>query len=136
MVTTEDNKVSSFGHRMKLECPWAKTYNQLNRKGTSDEVLYLCADGGLCPRVGRLWWGTSILPLACCHIKCVASPLQQSLIIRKHGTQRRILFTAMNQINQSLLSFPVNLWESPCKIGHKMSCLNVRCIQTASWLLT
>lgn len=38
--------------------------------------------------MGRLWWGTTVLPLSCCHIKCVASPLQQSLTIKKRREKK------------------------------------------------
>lgn len=47
-----------------------------NRKAAR---LYLCTDGWLSPWMNSFRWGTAILPLARCHIKCVASPLQQSL---------------------------------------------------------
>lgn len=52
-------------------------------------VSYLCTNGGLCPWMGRLWWGTTVLPLSCCHIKCVASPLQQSLTIKKKNKGKK-----------------------------------------------
>lgn len=46
-------------------------------------VSYLCTNGGLWHWLGWLWWGTTILPLACCNIKCVASSFQQSLMLKK-----------------------------------------------------
>lgn len=53
--------------------------------------LYLCTDGWLGPWVDRLWWRTTILPLACCHIERVASPLQQSLVVTKCDRTERIV---------------------------------------------
>lgn len=72
------------------------------------KLLYLCADGGLTPWVGRLWWRTPILPLSCCHIKRVTSSFQQSL---QESQQKRFFFLVNIDVkfhNPSFTLIPVN----------------------------